>query len=149
MISARAPRGFVHGEEHVRRLYPDHVERERDHFRRTGIHPIMHVVALRAAAFADRRWMIANLYQAFDAAKRHTLARMRDVATSYLPLPWATAAADDVAADFGDDPFPYGVEPNLPTLEAFLTYAHEQGVLSRKVGPEELFAPEVLTRYRV
>ena len=46
---------------------------------------------------------------------------------------------------FGDDYFPYGIDKNRPTLEAYLRYMHEQGVSERKVEVEELFAPEVMT----
>jgi len=50
---------------------------------------------------------------------------------------------------FGADPFPYGVEPNRRTLEAFLRFAHEQGVCHRKVAPEELFPRQVLATHKV
>ena len=50
---------------------------------------------------------------------------------------------------FGADPFPYGVEPNRTTLEAYLRYAHEQGVCHRLLKPEELFAPQTLASFKV
>jgi 4,5-dihydroxyphthalate decarboxylase len=49
----------------------------------------------------------------------------------------------------GPDPWPYGVQANLPTLGAFLRYAYEQGVAARHLEPEELFVPQVLGHYRV
>ena len=42
-------------------------------------------------------------------------------------------------ADF----WPYGIEPNRVTLDAFLGYAHEQGVCARRLAPEDLFAEQV------
>jgi 4,5-dihydroxyphthalate decarboxylase len=44
---------------------------------------------------------------------------------------------------------PYGVEQNRTTLEAFLQYAFEQGVLHRKLAPEELFPAQVLKSFKV
>jgi 4,5-dihydroxyphthalate decarboxylase len=44
---------------------------------------------------------------------------------------------------------PYGVEQNRTTLEAFLQYAFEQGVLHRKLTPEELFPAQVLKSFKV
>ena len=44
----------------------------------------------------------------------------------------------------GDDPWPYGLEPNRKTLAAFLRYHHEQGLSRRLFTPEELFASETL-----
>jgi len=149
VITARAPRGFVQGLPHVARLFPDFRRRELLSFRETGIHPIMHVLALRADAFAGRRWMIGNLLQAFLEAKARTLAKIRDGSTSYLPLPWGTAEAGEAVSMLGEDFFPYGIEANRPTLSAFLSYAEEQGILRRSLSVEELFAPEVHSRYRV
>jgi 4,5-dihydroxyphthalate decarboxylase len=50
---------------------------------------------------------------------------------------------------FGGDPWPYGIGPNRRTLEAFLAYAHEQGVAHRALAPADLFVPEVLEAYRI
>jgi 4,5-dihydroxyphthalate decarboxylase len=49
----------------------------------------------------------------------------------------------------GDDPWPYGVEENRVTLEAFARYAAEQGVAHRLVAIDELFPPEVRERHKV
>ena len=40
---------------------------------------------------------------------------------------------------FGGDFFPYGLEPNRKTLEAFCQYAHEQGITRVRAKPEDLF----------
>ena len=42
------------------------------------------------------------------------------------------------------DLYPYGVKPNLPTLEAAILYSYEQGLTERKFAVSELFAPETL-----
>jgi 4,5-dihydroxyphthalate decarboxylase len=44
---------------------------------------------------------------------------------------------------FGADFWPYGVAPNRRTLEAFLTFALEQGVAHRPVSLDEVFPPSV------
>ena len=56
-------------------------------------------------------------------------------------LPWMHAELDDIDAVFGGDPWPYGIEPNRPTLEALVRYLHEQGVIARPVKVDELFVP--------
>jgi 4,5-dihydroxyphthalate decarboxylase len=45
---------------------------------------------------------------------------------------------------FGDDIWPYGIEPNRATLEAFVHFSHQQGVAYRKLKPEDLFAKQTL-----
>ena len=42
---------------------------------------------------------------------------------------------------FGGDPWPYGVEPNRPTLEALVQYLQDQHLTDWKPKLEELFAP--------
>ena len=49
----------------------------------------------------------------------------------------------------GEDFWPYGIEANRPTLEAFLKYAFEQGVCRRHLSPEDLFAPETLESAKI
>ena len=66
-----------------------------------------------------------------------------------MPLPQGHFAAAWAQGQFGDELWPYGLEPNRPPLETFLGYATEQGVNARRLQPDELFAPETLTQFRV
>lgn len=54
-----------------------------------------------------------------------------------------------MAADYGEDFWPYGIEPNRVTLDWFLERAHEQGVCARRLAPEDLFPVEVRERFKV
>jgi 4,5-dihydroxyphthalate decarboxylase len=49
----------------------------------------------------------------------------------------------------GEDFWPYGVEGNKTTLDAFTHYSYEQGFSVRKVSPEELFASNTLKPFKV
>jgi 4,5-dihydroxyphthalate decarboxylase len=40
-----------------------------------------------------------------------------------MPFAWAQTAADRAAALMGGDPWPYGIEANRTTLDAFCTWA--------------------------
>jgi 4,5-dihydroxyphthalate decarboxylase len=122
---------------------------ELEYYRRTGIFPIMHTVAIRHEVYDRHRWIAMNLLEAFEAAKRRSLARLREYNTARIPLPWLPARAKEITAIFGEDFWPYGVEPNRRTLEAFLAFAYEQGVCQRLLKVDELFAPETATRFRV
>ena len=90
-----------------------------------------------------------NLYQAFEEAKRRSIERLEDITASYVPYAWIRPYSDRMKALFGDDFWPYGLEPNRRTLEAFLRFAHEQGVCHRALEPEELFPREVLSFHKV
>jgi 4,5-dihydroxyphthalate decarboxylase len=144
-ISAHPPAGFRHG---IARLIDDPAV-EQEHYRRTRVFPIMHVVALRRDVYDAHRWVAMNLLTAFEEAKRRSVQRILDPNASMVPLPQGHFAAAWTQSLFGEDLWPYGLEPNRPTLDTFLAWAAEQGVNARRLQPEELFAPETLQRFRV
>ena len=122
---------------------------EEAHFRKSGIFPIMHVIALRREVLDEHPWVAMNLLKAFDQAKARSLARLADITASHAPLPWLAEYVARMQGLFGADPWPYGIEPNRRTLEAFLAYAWEQGVCHRELAPEDLFPREVQSAVKV
>ena len=148
-LTARPPRAFAAGDARMRRLFPDFQAREEAHYRKTGIFPIMHVIAIRRDVYDDNPWVAMNLLKAFEEAKVRSLKRVTDVTASHVPLPWMSDFAARMQALAGADPFPYGIEANRATLDAFLRYAHEQGLTARRMSPDALFVPEVADRYRI
>ena len=150
MITARPPRCFSEKTAGVRRLFPDYRQEEERYFAKTGIFPIMHVIALRRQIYENHPWIARNLMDAFEAAKAASIARMRDIQTSHLPMGWGAEEIDRVhRLLFGEgEAWPYGVEPNRRTLEPFLTYCHEQGITERELKPEELFPKELAFEVR-
>jgi 4,5-dihydroxyphthalate decarboxylase len=146
LIAAHPPDELGTGE--VVRLLDDPAV-EREHYGRTGVFPIMHVIALRRDVYDAHRWIAMNLFTAFAEAKRRSVRRILDPNASMVPLPQGHFAAAEAQRTFGADLWPYGLEPNRPTLAAFLGYATEQGVTARRLEPQELFAPETLQRFRV
>jgi 4,5-dihydroxyphthalate decarboxylase len=63
-----------------------------------------------------------------------------DVNALMVTLPFLEAETKDTMAAMGRDFWRYGVHENMKEIEALTTYAHEQGLIDRKVAPEELFA---------
>ena len=109
----------------------------------------MHVIAMRRAIFDAHPWTARNLYNAFEESRRRSLERILDPAVSRYPVPWLTSYALRMQQVFGGDLFPYGIEPNRPTLELFLRYAHEQGIAHRLAKPEEIFPPGIMASVKV
>lgn len=149
VLSARPPAPFASGDPRVRRLFEDYRPVEQAYWKKTGIFPIMHVLSMRRDVYERDRWLAMSLTKAFEEAKRRSLARIDELGASSFPLPWMSEAARLPRELLGKDFWPYGVEPNRKTLEAFAAYAFEQGVCHRKVALEELFAPEVAASYKV
>lgn len=149
VLSAHPPEAFDRGGGEIVRMFPDYLPLEREYVARTGVFPIMHITVIRSDVLEDAPWVAANLLSAFEEAKRRSLARLAEMTASRVPLPWVPATLQEMAGMLGGDPWPYGVEANRVTLGAFTRWAHEQGVAARLLEPEDLFAPQVLDRYKV
>jgi 4,5-dihydroxyphthalate decarboxylase len=148
-ITARAPLAFTQSGGQVVRLFSNYRAEEERLFRKTGVFPIMHLITIRRAVFEQYPWIAMNLLKAFEESKRRCFERLRDFTCARAPLPWMAAIADEIAASFGPDPYPYGIEASRPTIEAFCRYAHQQGVTHRLMTAEYLFPPEVRATARV
>lgn len=144
LVSARMPSSFVQGSPNVRRLFEDYPAVEKEYYIRTGIFPIMHTVVIRRDVYESNRWVARNLQKAFEEAKNIALEQAYEGGVLQFSMPWMVHAIEEQRALFGEDPWPYGVEKNLGAIEALAQYSHEQGLSERKVGAEELFAPETL-----
>lgn len=129
---------FVAGDPRVARLFPDHKREEIAYFRKTGIFPIMHVVALKREIVERNPWVAVNLYMAFNAAKAAAMRRLEN--PRLVPLAWYREAWEEQQAILGADPWEYGLTAqNRKTLETLASYSHEQGLISRRMPLEELF----------
>jgi 4,5-dihydroxyphthalate decarboxylase len=123
------------------RLFPDFRALEQDYFRRTHIFPIMHAVVMLKSVYERDPSLAPRLYAAFEAAKAAAWKRMTRVGTLAYMLPWMIDDLDEIARVFGGDPWPYGVEPNRPTLDALIAYLAEQDMIAHTVEAAALFAP--------
>jgi 4,5-dihydroxyphthalate decarboxylase len=148
IVTARPPASFTDGSDRAVRLFSDVPTVEREWWGRTGIFPIMHVVVLRRDAYEEARWIATSLVDAFTEAKRRSIAALTDNTYSHVPLPWVPDQLVELNPG-GGEWWPYGVEPNRLTLDAFLGYCREQGVAPAGLEVDDLFAPETLTAVRV
>jgi 4,5-dihydroxyphthalate decarboxylase len=148
ILSATPPGCFRQRHPNVRRLFEDFLTAEMDYVKETGIFPIMHTVAIRAELVERHPWIAMNLFNAFEEAKRRSVERALFGGVSAFPIPWFYEHARQAQEMFGDDLWPYGIEANRTTLDAFLQYAFEQGVCHRRLQPEELFASRVQKSFR-
>ena len=140
IIGTGVPEAFGRNPDVVR-LYPDYRTAELDYFRRTKIFPIMHTVVIRRDVHERHPFVATSLYKAFSQAKDVALDKMRYRGTLRYMLPSLHADLDEIDAVFGGDPWPYGVEPNRPTLNALVRYLEEQGVIAKAPRVDDLFVP--------
>ncbi len=125
----------------IARLFPDFRELEKAYYMRTRIFPIMHLVAIRKDVYEKHPFVATSLYNAMVQSKDLALKKMRNLRALRYMLPWMAADLDEIDAVFGEDPWPYGIEPNRPTLEALVTYMHDQAMIAKPMRIEDLFVP--------
>jgi 4,5-dihydroxyphthalate decarboxylase len=143
VIAAQAPAALDGPDGTVARLFPDYVTAEQEHFRRTGLFPIMHTVVIRRSIYDAEPWAARAIFDAFVAAKRVGSERLAADGFPYAGLPWLTAHLAETARVMGPDPYPYGFAANHATVTTFLEMSHRQGLTPRLLTPEELFVPEL------
>ena len=140
LFTARAPSSFLNGEPHIARLFPDTRQAELAYFKKTGLFPIMHLIGIKKTLVERYPWLPTSIYKAFLEAKAQAMLDLCDVNALMVTLPWLEAETRDTMNVMGRDFWRYGVEENLPEIEAVTSYAFEQGLVDRKLSAEELFA---------
>ena len=139
----QVPACFAAGSPRVKRVFPDYAAAERDYYRRTGIHPIMHCVVLRRGLAARHGWLARAIHDALSEARAHAMRALLDTGAYSAMVPLLPSVMDETRALFGDDFWPYGIETNRGALTRFCVYAQQQGLTPRVLAPEELFDASV------
>ena len=101
----------------------------------------MHLIVIRKDLYESHPFVATSLYNAFCAAKDYAREKMRYPSTLRYMLPWLPADVEEIDELFGGDCWPYGIEPNRPTLEALVSYMAEQGLIPETIPLEKLFVP--------
>lgn len=123
------------------RLFPNYVEIEKEFYQRTKIYPIMHLVAIRKDVYEKHPFVATSLYDAFVKSKKIALEKMFNLRALRYMTPFLMRDIDEIHQVFNGDPWPYGIEPNRPTLEAFMKYLTDQSLIAAPVPIDDLFVP--------
>jgi len=137
---ARRPNALDSG-QNVVRLFPDYRELEKDYYRKTGFHPIMHTVVIREELFREHPWVAESLYKACEASKAWAMQQMKYSGAQRLMLPWLFNEIAEMEELMGKNAWAYGLEANRPILEAFMQYLVDQHFLEGPAPIDDLFAP--------
>ncbi len=122
----------------VRPLIPDAFETGLAALRRRGLYPINHTVVIRNELIAARPELAADVFDAFAAAKRAYLDRLK---AGRIEKPTEMDELHKRVMQITGDPLPYGIAPNRQVIEELIGHALKQGIITKPVTVEELFAP--------
>jgi 4,5-dihydroxyphthalate decarboxylase len=148
LVSPRTPSCFGKA-PNVARLFSDYRAAERAYYKKTGLFPIMHVLAVRAELLKQHPWLASSLFTAFRQAKDIAIRELEEIGAYNVTVPWLASELADIRAVLGDDYWPYGLAKNRRSLEAALRYSHAQGLSARPLTIEEAFVPDLDWAVRV
>ncbi len=139
MISPNVARGIREQDPRVGRLWNNYTGVEIAYYKETGIFPIMHVTTIKQSVVDENPWVVESLMKAFEESKQ--IAYKRLVNPRIVPLVFYQSAWEEQRELFGDDPWEYGISDiNRKNIETMASYVHQQGLTSKLMTAEDLFA---------
>lgn len=144
LFHAAEPRGYVEGNPKIARLFNDYRMTEQAYFKKTGIFPIMHAVAIRNDVLKANPWLPESVFNAYSEAKKMMYGNLRKMGWAYISLPWIGQEVEETIKLMGDNYWPYGIAPNRKTLETLFQYSYEQKLAAKRLKIEDLFHPSTL-----
>ena len=143
LFTARAPSCFVNNAPNIERLFPNYRDVEKQYYKQTHMFPIMHLIGIRKTLVEKYPWLPVSVYKAFCEAKALAIVDLLDVNALMVTLPWLIPETEATMALMGKDFWAYGIAENMREITALTAYAHEQGLIERKVSVQELFHPSM------
>jgi 4,5-dihydroxyphthalate decarboxylase len=139
ILTPDVPDSFREKVPYVGRLFSNYRVAEQDYARRTGLHPIMHLLALRRRVLEEQPKLATHLMQALTEARDLALADLSELSAVHTTLPWTASYAAEVSDVLGYKLWPYGIEANREEIETLIRYAFEQQLILRPLRTDELF----------
>ena len=122
----------------VKPLIPDALEAGLAALRKRGHYPINHTVVIKDELLAAHPDLAVDVFDAFAESKRCYLERLE---AGKIEKPTEIDAVHKRVMEITGDPLPYGIAPNRKVLENLVQHALTQGIITKPVTVEELFAP--------
>lgn len=106
-----------------------------------GHYPINHTVVIKDDLIATHPGLAADVFDAFARSKKLYLEKLR---AGRIEKPAEVDKVHLRVMETLADPLPYGIEANRKTIETLIGHALKQGIITKPVTVEELFAKETL-----
>ncbi len=123
----------------VKRLFSDHRTVEQDFYKRTGMFPIMHTIAIKKETAKQHPWLAKAAFEAYSKAKQLDYDYMKTWGWAYDSLPWYGQEFNETRELMGENFYPYGLEASASSYDAACRYLYDQGLSKRKINFKEMF----------
>ena len=121
----------------VKPLIPNALDAGLAALRTRGHYPINHLVVIKDDVLAAHPELAADVFNAFAESKRVYLQRLK---AGQIEKPTAIDLMHRRVMEITGDPLPYGIAPNRKIIEELIGHALKQGIITRPVSVDELFA---------
>ncbi len=121
----------------VKPLIPNALDAGLAALRRRGHYPINHLMVIKDELLAAHPELAVDVFNTFAESKRVYLQRLK---AGQIEKPTAIDVMHQRVMDITGDPLPYGITPNRHVIEELIGHALKQGIITRPVTVDELFA---------
>ncbi|HLF38856.1 MAG TPA: ABC transporter substrate-binding protein [Burkholderiales bacterium] len=125
----------------VKPLIPNALEAGLTALRNRGHYPINHTVVVKDDLLTAHPDLAPEVFNAFAEAKRLYVQCLK---SGQIEKPTVVDEVHRRVMEITGDPLPYGIAPNRKVLEELIQHALAQGIITRPVTVEELFARNTL-----
>src|SRR3954465_1036946 len=122
----------------VQPLIPNALEAGLKALRERGHYPINHLVVIKDELIAKHPDLAADVFSAFAESKRLYVERLK---AGTIDKPTDFDEMHKRVMEITGEPLPYGVAPNRKVIEELIGHALTQGIITKPVTVDELFAP--------
>lgn len=126
----------------VKRLFPDYVAEDQKLFRETGIFTPVHMIVMSRKLDRQHRELARKFHTAFDKAKALAYDDILSDRGGFSVVYLRERMKEQLATQ--GDPWKYGITANRSTIDAFIKYNVEQGMIRRAPAYAAIFATGTL-----
>jgi 4,5-dihydroxyphthalate decarboxylase len=126
----------------VKRLFPDYVAEDKRLYRETGIFTPVHMIVMSRKLDRERPELAGRLYAAFEQAKQIAYDDILSDRGGFSVVYLRERMKEQMEA--WNDPWKYGLKANRATIDAFVKYNIEQGMIRSKPSYADIFAAGTL-----
>jgi 4,5-dihydroxyphthalate decarboxylase len=126
----------------VKRLFPDYMKEDEKLYLTTGIFTPVHMIVMSRALDREHPELARKLYGAFEKAKQIAYEDILSDRSGFSVVYLRERMKQQTAA--WGDPWKYGVKANKATIDAFVKYNVEQGMIRSAPSYADIFAAATL-----
>ncbi|HEU4343484.1 MAG TPA: hypothetical protein VFU31_18195, partial [Candidatus Binatia bacterium] len=126
----------------VRRLFPNYVSEDEQLYRETGIYTPVHLMVMSQKLNRQFPNLARKLFNGFEQAKSLAYEEILSDRGGFSVV-YLRERLKEQRERWGD-PWRYGIKANKQTIDTFIQYNHEQGMIREPLPCEKVFAEGTL-----